>query len=115
MRVTRVMDRVHDLNLQWIQEMGFIREIDQALSKSLMVEFLHLKVLMGEDLGETLRCVAGQHGGHHGQTPKKLRCSDPGEHHSAFPECCGEDSSPAISSSCPTEDGPPPNLAGQGP
>ena len=34
--------------------MGFIREIDHALSKSLMVEFLHLKVLMGEDMGATL-------------------------------------------------------------
>ena len=55
MQVTEVMDQVHDLNLQWMQEMGFIREIDQALSKSLVVEFLHLKVLMGEDLGETLR------------------------------------------------------------
>ena len=53
--MTEVIDRVHDLNLQWIQEMGFIREIDQALSKSLMDEFLCLKVLMGEDLGETLR------------------------------------------------------------
>ena len=38
-----------------MQEMGFIREIDRALSKSLMVEFLHLKVLMGEDLSETLQ------------------------------------------------------------
>ena len=55
MRVTEVMDQVHNLNLQWMQEMGFIREIDQALSKSLMVEFLHLKVLIGEDLGETLQ------------------------------------------------------------
>ena len=55
MWVTEVMDQVHDLNLQWIQEMGFIREIDHALSKSLMVEFLCLKVLMGEDLGASLR------------------------------------------------------------
>ena len=55
MQVTEVMDQVHDLNLQWIQEMGFIRGIDHALSKSLMVEFLCLKVLMGEDLGATLR------------------------------------------------------------
>ena len=54
-RVTEVMDQVHDLNLQWIQEMGFIWEIDHALSKSLMVEFLRLKVLMGEDLGASLR------------------------------------------------------------
>ena len=53
--VTEVMDQVHDLNLQWIQEMGFIWGIDHALSKSLMVEFLCLKVLMGEDLSATLQ------------------------------------------------------------
>ena len=55
MWVSKVMDQVHDLNLQWIQEMGFIREIDHALSKSLMVEFLHLKVLMAEDWGAALQ------------------------------------------------------------
>ena len=31
-RVAEVMDQVHNLNLQIVQEMGFIREIDQALS-----------------------------------------------------------------------------------
>ena len=55
MRVAEVMDRVHDLNLRWIQEMGFIWEIDHALSKSLVVEFLHLQILMGEDLSAALR------------------------------------------------------------
>ena len=54
-QVTEVMDQVHDLNLQWMQEMDFIWEIDQALSKLLMVEFFHLKILTGEDFGETLR------------------------------------------------------------
>ena len=49
------MDQVHDLHLQLMQEMGFIREIDQALSKSLMVEFLRLKVIIGDDLSGTLR------------------------------------------------------------
>ena len=53
--VTEVMDQVHDLNLQWIQEMGFLWGIDHALSKSLMVEFLRLKVLIAEDLSVTLR------------------------------------------------------------
>ena len=52
--VAEVMDRVHDLNLRWIQEMGFIREIDHALSKSLVVEFLRLQILMGEDLSAAL-------------------------------------------------------------
>ena len=36
------------------QEMGFIREIDQAFSKSLMVEFLRLKAITGDDLSEIL-------------------------------------------------------------
>ena len=54
-QVGKVMDWVHDLNLQWIQEMGFVREIDHTLSKSLVVEFLRLQILMGEDLSAALR------------------------------------------------------------
>ena len=54
-RVAEVMDQVHNLHLQTVQEMGFIREINQAFSKSLMVEFLRLKVITGDDLSETLR------------------------------------------------------------
>ena len=49
------MDQVHNLHLQLMQEMGFIREIDQALSKSLMVEFLRLKAIITDDLSGTLR------------------------------------------------------------
>ena len=52
--VVEVMDQVHDLNLRWIQEMGFVQEIDHALSKSLVVEFLCLHILMGEDLSAAL-------------------------------------------------------------
>ena len=54
MRVAEVMDQVHNLHLQTMQEMGFIQEIDQAFSKSLMVEFLRLKVITEDDLSETL-------------------------------------------------------------
>ena len=54
-RVTEVMDQVHDLQLQLLQEIGFVWEIDQALSKSLMVEFLRLKVIIGDDLSGALR------------------------------------------------------------
>ena len=53
-RVAEVMDQMHDLHLQMVQEMGFIREIDQAFSKSLMVEFLRLKVITGDYLSEIL-------------------------------------------------------------
>ena len=49
------MDQVHDLHLQLLQEMGFVREIDQALSKSLMVEFLRLKIIIGDDLSGALQ------------------------------------------------------------
>ena len=55
MRVTEVMDQVHDLHLQLLQEMGFVQEIDQALSKSLMVEFLRLKIIIRDDLSRALR------------------------------------------------------------
>ena len=48
------MNQVHNLHLEMVQEMGFVRETDQALSKSLMVEFLRLKVITGDDLSETL-------------------------------------------------------------
>ena len=54
-RVTEVMDQVHDLHLQLLQEMGFVREIDQALSKSLMMEFLRLKIIIRDDLSGALR------------------------------------------------------------
>ena len=53
-RVAEVMDQVHELHLQMVQEMGFIREIDQAFSKSLMVEFLRLKVITRDELSEIL-------------------------------------------------------------
>ena len=49
------MDQVHNFHLEMMQEMGFVQEIDQALSKYLMVEFLRLKVITGDDLSETLQ------------------------------------------------------------
>ena len=52
------MDQVHNLHLETVQEMGFIREIDQALSKSLMVEFLRLKLITRDNLTD----LAGRHG-----------------------------------------------------
>ena len=54
-KVAEVMDQVHNLHLKMVQEMGFIWEIDQALSKSLMVEFLRLKLITGDDLSTSLR------------------------------------------------------------
>ena len=54
-KVAEVMDQVHNLHLKTVQEMGFIRAIDQALAKSLMVEFLRLKLITGDNLSTTLQ------------------------------------------------------------
>ena len=53
-KVAEVLDQVHNLHLETVQDMGFIRAIDQALAKSLMVEFLRLKLIAGDDLSTTL-------------------------------------------------------------
>ena len=54
-KVAEVMDQVHNLHLEMVQEMGFIWEIDQALAKSLMVEFLRLKLITRDNLSTTLQ------------------------------------------------------------
>ena len=54
-KVTEVMDQLHNLHLETVQEMGFIWAIDQALAKSLMVEFLRLQLITRDDLSTTLR------------------------------------------------------------
>ena len=53
--VTEVMDQLHNLHLATVQEMGFIREIDQAMAKSIMVEFLRLRLIAMDDLNTTLQ------------------------------------------------------------
>ena len=54
-RVAKVMDQVHNLHLKTVQEMGLVRVVNQTLSKSVMVEFLRLKVITGGDLSATLQ------------------------------------------------------------
>ena len=54
-KVTEVMDQLHNLHLETVQEMGFIRAVDQALAKSLMVEFLRLKLITRDNLSTTLQ------------------------------------------------------------
>ena len=53
-KVTEVMDQLHNLHLETVQEMGFIQAVDQALAKSIMVEFLRLKLITGDNLSTTL-------------------------------------------------------------
>ena len=48
------LDQVYALCLEILQEMGFIREVDRALAKSIMVEFLRLQLIVGDDLNTSL-------------------------------------------------------------
>ena len=53
-KVTEVMDQLHNLHLEMVQEMGFIQAIDQAMAKSIMVEFLRLRLITGDNLSTIL-------------------------------------------------------------
>ena len=48
------LDQVYALHLETLQEMGFIREVDRALAKSLMSEFIRLQLIFGDDLNTSL-------------------------------------------------------------
>ena len=48
------LDQVYALRLETLQEMGFIQEVDRALAKSIMVEFLRLQLIVGNDLNTSL-------------------------------------------------------------
>ena len=52
--VHEILDQVYALHLETLQEMGFIREVDRALAKSVMVEFLRLQLIVGDGLNTSL-------------------------------------------------------------
>ena len=52
--VRDTLDQVYALRLETLQEMGFIREVDRALAKSIMSEFLRLQLIVGDDLNTSL-------------------------------------------------------------
>ena len=52
--VRDTLDQVYALRLKTLQEMGFIREVDRALAKSIMSEFIRLQLIVGEDLNTSL-------------------------------------------------------------
>ena len=55
--VRDTLDQVYALRLETLQEMGFIREVDRALAKSIMSEFIRLPLIVGEDLNISLRAM----------------------------------------------------------
>ena len=48
------LDQVYSLCFKTLQEMGFIQEVDRALAKSIMTEFLRLQLIVGDDLNTSL-------------------------------------------------------------
>ena len=52
--VHNTLDQVYALRLKTLQEMGFIQEVDRALAKSIMSEFIRLQLIVGEDLNTSL-------------------------------------------------------------
>ena len=52
--VCDTLDQVYALRLETLQEMGFIWEVDRALAKSIMSEFIRLQLIVGDDLNTSL-------------------------------------------------------------
>ena len=55
--VRDTLDQVYALRLETLQEMGFIWEVDRALAKSIMAEFLRLQLIVGDDLNTSLQAM----------------------------------------------------------
>ena len=51
------LDQVYTLHLEALQEMGFIWEVDRALAKSVMAEFIRLQLIVGDSLNTSLRAM----------------------------------------------------------
>ena len=50
----RILERIHALHLQTVQEMGSMQELDQTLARTLMAEFARLQLIVGEDFTKSL-------------------------------------------------------------
>ena len=55
--VRDTLDQVCALHLETLQEMGFIQEVDRALAKSLMSEFIRLQLIVEDDRNTSLQAM----------------------------------------------------------
>ena len=55
--VCDTLDQVYALCLETLQEMGFKQEVDRALAKSIMSEFIRLQLTVGDDLNTSLQTM----------------------------------------------------------
>ena len=49
-----ILGHIHTLHLQTMHEMGSMREVDRTLAQTLMVKFIRLQLIVGEDLTKSL-------------------------------------------------------------
>ena len=49
-----ILGRIHALHLQTMHEMGSVREVDWTLAQTLMVKFVRLQLIVGEDFTKSL-------------------------------------------------------------
>ena len=52
--IRETLDQVYALHLEALQEMGFIWEVDRALAKSVMAEFIRCQLIVGDSLNTSL-------------------------------------------------------------
>ena len=52
--IHETLDQVYALHLEALQEMGFIWEVDRALAKSVIAEFIRLQLIVGDSLNTSL-------------------------------------------------------------
>ena len=55
--VRETLDQVYALCLEALQEMSFIQEVDRALAKSVMAEFIRLQLIVGDCLNTSLQAM----------------------------------------------------------
>ena len=55
--VHETLDQVYALRLKALQEMGFIWEVDKALARSIMAEFIRLQLIVGDGLNTSLQAM----------------------------------------------------------
>ena len=55
--IRKTLDQVYALCLETLQEMGFIWEVDRALAKSIMAEFIRLQLIVRDSLNTSLQTM----------------------------------------------------------
>ena len=101
--VCDTLDQVYALRLETLQEMGFIREVDRAIAKSIMAEFLRLQLIGGDDLNTSLRAMYAD-----------LEATTAELYSPHLREPCNRSGPPQIYGSDKTETGPPIDSGGRG-